>query len=160
MDPCTHTTLVITLIWIRGKILKQAKGNECNQYKCAGAIFSSSLPICPIHIFSSDTHGCFALVTSYNTTCFEKLAPVLHYFRNKEFIFLFKGYLWIFSSIWYQIIQQVIIPLLQKKLPCPDLLMTRKFLLTCNFFSDDKSKFWVFYKLLSMKMVILVKVEL
>ncbi len=28
-----------------------------------------------------------------------------------------------------------------KKLPCPNLLMTRKFLLTCNFFSDDKSKF-------------------
>jgi hypothetical protein len=35
--------------------IKQAKGNECRQYKSAAAIFSSSLPICPIHIFSSDT---------------------------------------------------------------------------------------------------------
>jgi hypothetical protein len=36
--------------------IKQAKGNECSQYKSTAAIFSSSLPICPIHIFSSDTH--------------------------------------------------------------------------------------------------------
>jgi hypothetical protein len=50
--------------------LKQAKGNECSQYKSTLAIFSSSLPICPIHIFSSDTQACFALVTSYNTACF------------------------------------------------------------------------------------------
>ncbi len=50
--------------------IKQAKGNECSQYKRAAAIFSSSLPICSIHIFSSDTEACFALATSYNTTCF------------------------------------------------------------------------------------------
>jgi hypothetical protein len=36
--------------------IKQAKGNECSQYKSTAAIVSSSLPICPIHIFSSDTH--------------------------------------------------------------------------------------------------------
>jgi hypothetical protein len=46
--------------------IKQAKGNECSQYKSAAAIFSSSLPICPIYIFSSDTQTCFAPVTSYN----------------------------------------------------------------------------------------------
>jgi hypothetical protein len=45
--------------------IKQAKGNECSQYKSAAAIFFSGLPICPIHIFSSDTHACFAFVTSY-----------------------------------------------------------------------------------------------
>jgi hypothetical protein len=45
--------------------IKEAKGNECSQYKSAAAIFSSSLPICLIHIFSSDTQACFALVTSY-----------------------------------------------------------------------------------------------
>jgi hypothetical protein len=27
--------------------IKQAKGNECSQYKSTAAIFSSSLPICP-----------------------------------------------------------------------------------------------------------------
>jgi hypothetical protein len=32
--------------------IKQAKGNECSQYKSTAAIFSSSLPICPIHIFT------------------------------------------------------------------------------------------------------------
>jgi hypothetical protein len=45
--------------------IKQAKGNECSQYKSAAAIFSSGLPICPIHIFSSDTRGCFAPLTSH-----------------------------------------------------------------------------------------------
>ncbi len=50
--------------------IKQAKGNECSQYKSAAAIFSSSLPICPIYIFPSDAQSCFALVTSYNTTRF------------------------------------------------------------------------------------------
>jgi hypothetical protein len=50
--------------------IKQAKGNECNRYKSIAAIFSSSLPICPIHIFSSDTQACFALVTPYNMPCF------------------------------------------------------------------------------------------
>ncbi len=50
--------------------IKQAEGNECSQYKSAAAIFSSSLPVCPILIFSSDTQACFALVTSYNTACF------------------------------------------------------------------------------------------
>jgi hypothetical protein len=29
--------------------IKQAKGNECSQYKSAAAIFSSSLPICPVY---------------------------------------------------------------------------------------------------------------
>ncbi len=48
---------------------KQAKGNECSQYKSAGAIFSSSLLTCPIHIFSSDTQAYFGLVTSCNTAC-------------------------------------------------------------------------------------------
>jgi hypothetical protein len=33
-------------------------------------IFSSSLPTCPIHIFSSVTQACFALITSYNIACF------------------------------------------------------------------------------------------
>jgi hypothetical protein len=28
--------------------IKQAKGNECSQYKSTAAIFSSSLPICPV----------------------------------------------------------------------------------------------------------------
>ncbi len=50
--------------------IKQAKGNKCSQYKSIAAIFSSSLHICPIHIFSSDTQACFALVTSYNMECF------------------------------------------------------------------------------------------
>ncbi len=50
--------------------IKKAKGNECSQYKRAAAIFSSSLPICPIHIVSSDTQACFALITSYNMACF------------------------------------------------------------------------------------------
>jgi hypothetical protein len=36
--------------------IEQAKGNECSQYKSTAAVFSSSLPIFPIHIFSSDTH--------------------------------------------------------------------------------------------------------
>jgi hypothetical protein len=34
--------------------IKPAKGNECSHYKSTAAIVSSSLPICPIHIFSSD----------------------------------------------------------------------------------------------------------
>jgi hypothetical protein len=42
--------------------IKQAKGNEWSQYKSIAAIVSSSLPICPIHIFASDTQACFALV--------------------------------------------------------------------------------------------------
>jgi len=50
--------------------IKQGKGNECSQYKTTAAMFSSSVPICPIHIFSTDTQACFALVTSYNMTCF------------------------------------------------------------------------------------------
>ncbi len=54
----------------QGENIKQAKGNECSQYKNIAEIFSSSLPICLIHIFSSDTQACFALVTSYNTACF------------------------------------------------------------------------------------------
>ncbi len=29
--------------------IKQAKGNECSQYKSTAAIFSSSLPICPAY---------------------------------------------------------------------------------------------------------------
>jgi hypothetical protein len=29
--------------------IKQAKGNECSQYKTTDAIFSSSLPICPVY---------------------------------------------------------------------------------------------------------------
>jgi len=29
--------------------INQAKGNECSQYKSAAAIFSSSLPICPVY---------------------------------------------------------------------------------------------------------------
>jgi hypothetical protein len=28
---------------------KQAKGNECSQYKNTAAIFFSSLPICPVY---------------------------------------------------------------------------------------------------------------
>ncbi len=54
------------LFW---KILNRPKGNACSQYKSTAAIFSSSLPMCPIHIFSSDTQACFALVTSYNMAC-------------------------------------------------------------------------------------------
>ncbi len=47
--------------------ITQAEGNESSQYKdITAAIFSSSLPICPIHIFSSDTQACFALITPYN----------------------------------------------------------------------------------------------
>ncbi len=33
----------------RMKNIKQAKGNECSQYKSTAAIFSSSLPICPVY---------------------------------------------------------------------------------------------------------------
>jgi len=68
---CPCVPLLQRSCWIEliGKH-KQAKGNECSQYKSAAAIFSSSLPICPIHIFSSDTQACFVLVTSYNTACF------------------------------------------------------------------------------------------
>jgi len=44
--------------------IKQAKGNEGSQYKSTTAIFSSSLPICPIHIFSSDTHACVPMPTN------------------------------------------------------------------------------------------------
>jgi hypothetical protein len=66
---------LLTLDWLWDGVrfrenIKQAKGNECSQYKCAAAIFWSSLPIFPIHIFSSGTQACFALVTSYNTACF------------------------------------------------------------------------------------------
>ncbi len=50
--------------------IKHAKGNECNWYKGIAVIVSSSLPICPIHIFSSDTQAYFALITPYNMTCF------------------------------------------------------------------------------------------
>ncbi len=46
--------------------VKSTKGNECNQHKSTAAIFSSSLSICPIHVFSSDTQACFALGTSHN----------------------------------------------------------------------------------------------
>ncbi len=35
--------------------VKSVKGNECSQHKSTIAIFSSSLPICSIHIFSNDT---------------------------------------------------------------------------------------------------------
>ncbi len=31
--------------------IKQAKGNECSQYKSTAAIFSSSLPMCPIYFY-------------------------------------------------------------------------------------------------------------
>jgi len=43
------------LPWQQWENIKQVKGNECSQCKSIVAIFSSSLPICPIHIFSSDT---------------------------------------------------------------------------------------------------------
>jgi hypothetical protein len=46
--------------------VKSTKGNECNQHKSTAANFSSSLSICLIHIFSSDTQACFALGTSHN----------------------------------------------------------------------------------------------
>jgi hypothetical protein len=29
--------------------IKQAKGNECNQYKSTAVMFPSSLPICPVY---------------------------------------------------------------------------------------------------------------
>jgi hypothetical protein len=29
--------------------IKQAKGNECSQYRSTAAIVSSSLPICPVY---------------------------------------------------------------------------------------------------------------
>ncbi len=46
--------------------ITQGKGNECCHYKSTAAMFSSSLPICPIYIFSSDSQACFAVKTSYN----------------------------------------------------------------------------------------------
>jgi hypothetical protein len=46
--------------------IKQVKGNECSQWQSIAAIFSSSLHICPMQVFSSDTQACFALVTSHN----------------------------------------------------------------------------------------------
>jgi hypothetical protein len=33
----------------RPENIKQAKRNECSQYKSTAAIFSSSLPICPVY---------------------------------------------------------------------------------------------------------------
>jgi hypothetical protein len=53
----------------RPENMKQSKGNECSEYKSGAGNFSSSLPICPIHIFSSVTQACFALTTSYNMPC-------------------------------------------------------------------------------------------
>jgi hypothetical protein len=35
--------------WFLPENIKQAKGNECSQYKRTAAIFSSSLPICPVY---------------------------------------------------------------------------------------------------------------
>ncbi len=68
--------------------IKQAKRNECSQYKSAATIVSSSLPICPIHIFSSDTQACFALITSYNTACFALVTShnMLKYYVTYPFI--------------------------------------------------------------------------
>jgi hypothetical protein len=34
--------------WFLPENIKQAKGNECSQYNSTAAIFSSSLPICPV----------------------------------------------------------------------------------------------------------------
>jgi hypothetical protein len=51
--------------------ITQAKGNECSQYKSTAATFSSGLRICRIHIFSSDSQACFALITSYTIACFD-----------------------------------------------------------------------------------------
>ncbi len=37
-------------LWVeKRENIKQAKGNECSQYKSTAAIFSSSLPICPVY---------------------------------------------------------------------------------------------------------------
>jgi hypothetical protein len=67
--------MLFTHDWLSDEVrfrenIKQAKANECSQYKSATTIFSSSLPIFTIYIFSSDTQVCFALLTSYNTACF------------------------------------------------------------------------------------------
>jgi hypothetical protein len=56
--------------WNPNENIKQAKGNECSQYKSAAAMFSSILPVCHIHIFSSENQESFTLITSYNTACF------------------------------------------------------------------------------------------
>ncbi len=75
VNPLWMVWMVFTNDWLSDGVrcrenIKQAKGNACSQYKNATELFSSSLPICPIHIFSSDTQACFSLVTSYNTACF------------------------------------------------------------------------------------------
>jgi len=46
-----HSFLLGTIFfwWGRVENIKQAKGNECSQYKNTAAIFSSSLPICPVY---------------------------------------------------------------------------------------------------------------
>jgi hypothetical protein len=69
ISPTSHKCVVGLKVKI-GENIKQAKGNECSQYKSAATIFSSSLPVCQIHIFSSDIQACFALVTSCDTACF------------------------------------------------------------------------------------------
>ncbi len=65
-DQCTFTTLGIVF----RKILNRPKEMNAVSTKVLLLFFSSSLPICPIHIFSSDTEACFALITSYNIACF------------------------------------------------------------------------------------------
>jgi hypothetical protein len=66
--------------------IKQATGNECSQYKTTAAIFSSSLPICPVyfhllmprHVLSScsahyeHTTGIKGYVT-YDLACYMRL---------------------------------------------------------------------------------------
>ncbi len=49
--------------------IKQAKRNECSQYKSTAAIFSSSLPICPVyfHLFMP-RHVLSPCYTSYEPT--------------------------------------------------------------------------------------------
>ncbi len=66
MHWCTFTILGIVF----QKILKRPKEMNAVSTKSTATIFSSSLPICPIHIFSSDIQACFALKTSYNIACF------------------------------------------------------------------------------------------
>jgi len=50
-QPLGNCGVILFFWWGRVENIKQAKGNECIQYKRTAAIFSSSLPICPVYFY-------------------------------------------------------------------------------------------------------------
>ncbi len=63
----THISMTLYFLW---KTLNRPKEMNAVSTKVLLRFFSSSLHFCLIHIFSSDTQACFAVITSYGMECF------------------------------------------------------------------------------------------